>query len=477
MTSNPVLRLREISKRFGEIVALDKASLTVHAGSIHALLGENGAGKTTLMRIAFGLIRPDSGSIEIGSVTKSFRSPSDAIASGLGMVHQQFSLIPGMTVAENVALGGRGRFSPREVAARISEVGNRTGLTLDPETVVASLGSAERQKLEIIRSLAHNARVLILDEPTAVLTPRDTGELFRQLRSFAGGGGAVVLITHKLDDVIANADEVTVLRRGQVALAAPISGVDRLSLTSAMLGFTPELSGSGYFRPSAASIVASLRNIVLPPEIGRQPGGPAISLDLRTGEILGVAALNGRSASLLRTLAGRSRPASGSIKLPLRIAFVPENRLEEAIVPEFDLAENFALKGLGARNGLMRWPEIEASVSGIIHDFDVKATGPRAGTTTLSGGNQQRFVLGRELHDDPPLLILENPTQGLDVQAAAAVHARVRTAAGRGAAVVFYSSDLDELAQVAHRVLVVKASSFAFCEPEKGSIGQLLLDT
>lgn len=477
MMTNPALGLREISKRFGEIVALEKASLVVRPGSIHALLGENGAGKTTLMRIAFGLIRPDSGSIEIGGVTKSFRSPSEAIASGLGMVHQQFSLIPGMTVAENVALGGRGRFSPRDLATRISEVGDRTGLKLNPETLVASLGSAERQKLEIIRSLAHDARVLILDEPTAVLTPRDIGELFRQLRSFADGGGAVVLITHKLDDAIANADEVTVLRRGRVALTAPMSRVDRLSLTSAMLGFTPEPSATGYFRPSAASIVASLRDIVPPVEIGQQPGGPPISLDLRTGEILGVAALNGRAASLLRTLAGRTDPASGSIKLPMHIAFVPENRLEEAIVPEFDLAENFALKGLGTRDGLMHWTEIEDYVSGIIRDFDVKATGPRTGAATLSGGNQQRFVLGRELHDDPPLLILENPTQGLDVQAAAAVHARVRAAAGRGAAVVFYSSDLDELAQIAHRVLVVKASEFAFSEPEKGSIGQLLLDT
>ena len=473
--SNPALELREISKRFGRLVALDKASLVVRAGSIHALLGENGAGKTTLMRIAFGLIRPDSGSIAVSSITKSFDSPSDAIASGLGMVHQQFSLIAAMTVAENVALGGRGRFSPKATAARIVEVGERTGLKLNPETPVSSLGSAERQKLEIIRTFAHDARVLILDEPTAVLTSRDTGELFRQLRTFADSGGAVVLITHKLDDAIANADEVTVLRRGRVALTAPMSRIDRLSLTSAMLGFTPEPPETSYFRPSAASVVVSLRDVAPPVESGKPPATP-ISLELRTGEILGVAALNSEAASFLRILAGRSRPVSGSIKLPSRVAFVPENRQEEALIPEFDLAENFALRDVARREGLIHWKEVDTHVAGILRDFDVKAAGPRVDAMTLSGGNQQRFVLGRELHDEPPLLVLENPTQGLDVQAAAAVHARVRAAAGRGTAVVFYSSDLDELAQIGNRILVVKASGFVFSEPEKESIGHLLLD-
>ena len=474
--SDIALELQGISKRFGSVTAVDDASLAVRFGSIHALLGENGAGKTTLMRIAFGMVRQDAGSVSVHGVRKDPDSPADAIAAGIGMVHQQFSLVPAMTVAENVALGGTGRYRPEEVAARIAEVGRRTGLILDPTVKVASLGSAERQKLEIVRTFAHDARILILDEPTAVLTSRDSSELFAQLRAFADSGGAVILITHKLGDALAHADEVTVLRRGRVVLSSAMSSVDRASLTTAMLGFTPDASIATTTKPEVVALtVATFHDVVL--RGGKSAGGQPLTFDIRSGEILGIAALDGAANGLLRTLAGRLAPLSGTVGLPDRIAFVPENRHDEALIADFDLAENFALRGAGDRTGFMSWEKITTQTTDAIRDFEVRANGPTVTARTLSGGNQQRFVLARELHDDPPLLVLENPTQGLDVNAAAAVHARIRNAAAKGTAVIFYSSDLDELSDISHRVLVVGASGLRFSEPEREAIGHLLLES
>lgn len=470
--SEPALELRDISKRFGFVVALESASIAVRPGSIHALLGENGAGKTTLMRIAFGMVKRDSGSISLGGVPTRIASPADAIGAGIGMVHQQFSLIPAMTVAENVALGGRGRFRPADVANRIIDIGNRTGLTLNPSSIVADLSSAEKQKLEILRIFAHEARVLILDEPTAVLTPTDTGELFNQLRAFAGSGGSVVLITHKLHDALAHADEVTVLRRGKVALASAMAAVDRTALTEAMLGFTPDATGVTHSQ-SQGRVVAACHDVVLSGT--RNLRNAPLTFEVQAGEILGVAALDGGASGLLRTVAGRLAPVSGTVTAPARIGFVPENRLDDALVPDFSLTENFALRDANIRAGILPWEKLEEETGEIIRHFDVRAEGPRLRAGALSGGNQQRFVLGRELHDEPSLLVLENPTQGLDVNAMNAVQERIRTAAANGTAVLFYSSDLDELADISDRVLVAGDSGITFSEPDRESIGNLLL--
>ncbi len=465
------LEMQGVSKRFGAVTALDDVSFAAKHGSIHALLGENGAGKTTLMRIAFGMLRADAGWTAVNGNRIDVRSPSDAIAAGVGMVHQQFSLVPSMSVSENVALGRSGRFRPEVVAAQIEAIGARTGLTLNPFAQVSDLGSAERQKLEIIRILAHDARILILDEPTAVLTSRDIGELFMQLRAFADAGGCVVLITHKLRDALAHADEVTVLRRGRVALNAAMASVDRRSLTTAMLG-----TATGDTTPDRPPFV--LREVVASLDCTTKGPHEAKSLrfEIRGGEILGVAALDGAAASLLRLLAGKIKPASGVVSIPGHIGFVPENRQDEAIIPAFTLSENFALKNAGARSGLLGWNEMHERAASVIDGFEVRASGPDASAASLSGGNQQRFVLGRELQDDPPLLVLENPTQGLDVSAAAAIHARVRDAAARGTAIVFYSSDLDELVEISNRVLVVRSSGIGFSEPDRDAIGRLLLE-
>lgn len=470
-----VLELHEITKRFGSVTALEKVSLSVRRGRITALLGENGAGKTTLMRIAFGMIQPDAGWISIDGNRRRLASPSDAIASGIGMVHQQFSLVPVMTVAENVALGGRGKLSTAQIVGTLKRIALDTGLELDPFAKVENLGNADRQKLEIIRTLAHNANIMILDEPTAVLTPKDVSDLFRQLKIFAATGGAVVLITHKLADARAHADDVTVLRRGQVVLSAQMSETTEDSLATAMLGGSSiaMTSTKGLEAEEAASCVASLSQVVLPDTTSRPP----LNLDINAGEILGIAALDGAARPLLRTLAGRVSPVSGHAGLPSQIGFVPENRKDEALIPEFSLTENFVLADAGSRHGLLSWNSFRQQARDVIDDFHVRTPDIEASPSQLSGGNQQRFVLGRELHNNPQLIVLENPTQGLDLNAAEFIHERLRKARNAGSAVVFYSSDLDELAELSDRVLIVSRSSVTPVAPDREDIGRALLGT
>ena len=471
------LDLHEISKNFGKVVALDQASLAVHKGSIHALLGENGAGKTTLMRIAFGLTRPDSGAIDVKGKRVQFASPADAIASGIGMVHQQFSLVPEMTVAENVAIGGHGRYNANEVARLIEAIGNRMGMPLDPFAKVATLTSSERQKLEIVRTFAHDATTLILDEPTAVLTPKDIGDLFTRLRTFTSAGNSVILITHKLRDAIDNADEVTVLRRGRCVLSSPMHLVDQAILASAMLGSasTTRVYATRQTRTDA-SVVLDLEDVSFQDE-RRIERLRSISLRIVEGEIVGVAALEGAAIHMLRIMADRLQPTSGTIKRPATIGFVPEDRLDEAAIPDLTLTENMALANAESRSGMIDWREIATQTAHTIDDFSVRVPGLTAPMSALSGGNQQKFVLGRELRDKPALLILENPTQGLDVHAADAIHEKIRAAANSGTTVVMYSSDLDELAAISDRVVVVSQGDIVTTSADRELIGGLLLET
>lgn len=468
------LELHEITKQFGGVTALEQVSFKVKRGSIHALLGENGAGKTTLMRIAFGMVTPDAGWIATDGQRKHISSPADAIACGIGMVHQQFSLVSAMTVAENIALGGKGRYSLRAVTRLLADIAARTGLELDPMEHVANLGSADRQKLEIVRTLAHDARVIILDEPTAVLTPGDISELFSQIQSFAERGGSVVLITHKLRDALEHADEVTVLRHGHIVMTSAMSATDRHSLATAMLGTAPVRETRGRLSATLSAPVARLEGVVLAEE-RYTAGRPAIDLELRGGEIVGIAALEGAARPLLRTLAGRSKAISGTALIPSDVGFVPENRREEALISGFSLTQNLALSIAGEGRGLLNWRGLERETAAVMKDFDVRATGIEATPDKLSGGNQQRFVLGRELRNDPPLLVLENPTQGLDLAATVFVHDRMRLARSKGIAIVFYSSDLDELAELSDRVLIVSGSGIVETIPDRNEIGSILL--
>ena len=472
------LDLNGLSKHFGTLTALDSVSLTVRAGSIHALLGENGAGKTTLMRIAFGMITPDSGSVSVRGRAVKFSSPADAIAQRIGMVHQHFALVPSMSVAENIALGGKGRYQSGLTAELVNTIGDRTGLRLDPTRIVSTLTSADRQKLEIIRAFAHDVSILILDEPTTILAEADARDLFKQLRGFADSGGSVVLITHKLRDAMKHADEVTVLRRGRHVISAPASELTETAITSAMLG--QSLSSSA--TPRRASPLSDAEGVVVLDDvsIAAIDGIGAITdanLRVRKGEIVGIAALEGSAAALLRVIAGRAPIESGSISLPSqeKIGFVPEDRQHDAILQDASLSDNIALKDAGRRNGVLDWSAIRKRTVDVINQFQVRTERPEAPARTLSGGNQQRFVLGRELENSPVVIVLENPAQGLDVQAAAAIYDRMTVSRDTGTAIIFYLSDLDELAELSDRVLVVSNGKLVSVDPDREAIGRALL--
>ena len=475
------LTLAGITKRFGSTLALDEVSLEVRSGTVHALLGENGAGKTTLMRIAFGLASADAGDVFAGSPPVRVTSAASAIAAHVGMVHQHFTNVPAMTVAENVGLGGHGAFDSRAAAARVVDIGRRTGLTLDPRARAEDLPIGAQQRLEIVKALARDAQTLILDEPTAVLAPQETAELLAWLRSFADSGNAVVLITHKLREALAVANDVTVLRRGRVVRSgrAPEETVD--SLSSALLGDDEMMrrpvesvaSEAGRDRRSAA--VAVLKHVTIVDERG-VPRVRDTSLEVRAGEVLGIAAIEGSGQrELLRALSGRVRPTQGTIELPGVVGFVPEDRHRDALVLDFTLTENVALKGAGDRRGRLGWSALRADTASLIAHFDVRGGDTSARARVLSGGNQQKLVLARELGGSPVLLVVENPTRGLDIRATTEVHDRLRAAAAAGAAVVVFSSDLDEVLSLATRVFVVHAGTVRECAHDRDAVGRAML--
>ncbi len=456
------LALEHIAKRFGRVDALTDASLHARPGTVHALLGENGAGKTTLMRIAFGELRPDSGTIRIDGRSLQLASPGDALARGIGMVHQHFTAVPAMTVAENVALasGTRGRFRPKEARVHVTELCERVGFTLDPDAIAGELSVGMQQRLEIVKSLARGARVLILDEPTAVLAPAEAEDLLAMLRRFASRGNTAVIITHKLHEALSVADDITVLRHGHTTHTALAADTDVEQLTVAMLG------ESGFAIPQrgrderevgarAREVVIDARDLVLTDDRGvtRARG---VTLGVRAGEILGVAGVEGAGQhELLRALAGRVKPTSGSLRIPDRIGFVPADRHRDALVLDFTLAENLALAGAGAARGRMRWPAIERRTDELLARYGIVASGVRAPASSLSGGNQQKLVLARELDGAPRALVAENPTRGLDIAATAALQRHLLEARDAGMAIVLYSSDLDEVLALADRLVVM----------------------
>ena len=480
MTEAPALELAGISRHFGAVRALDDASLVVRPGTVHALLGENGAGKTTLMRIAFGLLRPEHGTMRIGGQIVVFGSPADAMRRGLGMVHQHFTLVPAMTVAENVALGGGRaaagwRYGTRSAAERVLALGVQTGLALDPEARVESLSVASQQRVEIVKALSRDAHLLILDEPTAVLAPAEARDLLQWLRQFATGGHAVVLITHRLRDALAVADDITVLRRGRIAWTGRAAAATEGSLTEAMIGgqLAPPTLAPGKRRTGDPVLSATDLRATDERGVERLHG---VSLDVKAGEIVGVAGVEGAGQrELLRILAGRAAPSAGSVVRPGHVGFIPEDRQHDALILEFPLYENVALRGAGERQGLQGWRDVERRTAELIEAFDVRAPGPRINAAALSGGNQQKLVLARELDGAPAALIAENPTRGLDVRASAAVHAQLREARDRGAALLLYSSDLEEVLELADRVIVMFAGTAREIPREPDAIGRALL--
>ncbi|HEX6598820.1 MAG TPA: ATP-binding cassette domain-containing protein [Gemmatimonadaceae bacterium] len=494
----PALELEHISKRFGPVTALRDVSFRVEAGHVHALLGENGAGKTTLMHVAFGMVVADSGAMRMSGSPVAIDAPSDAIAAGIGMVHQHFTLVPAMTVAENIALGGRGLLRRGAMVAAVEDLARATGFALEPDALVETLSVGAQQRVEIAKALARRARVLILDEPTAVLAPAEAEELLRWVRRFADDGNAVVLITHKLKEALAIADRITVLRQGQVVHSGAAADASANMLASAMLG---EESRPPNETPSAPARVGSNRTAIAADEVnvtlaahhvtvhdehGRGTRLRDASLTVRAGEIVGIAAVEGAGQwELLRALAGRIAVHAGRIERPAQVGFVPEDRHRDAVLLDRSLTDNAALRGSGARRGRVSWHRLRVVTRSLMEDYDVRAPSVAAVMRTLSGGNQQKFVLAREMtahllpapgaSSDAAAIVIENPTRGLDVRATAEVHARLRAARDSGAAVLVYSSDLDEVLALADRVVVLHAGTVHEVPADRDLIGRAML--
>jgi simple sugar transport system ATP-binding protein len=465
--------MRRISKRFDDVAALDSVDLVIGRGSVHAVLGENGAGKTTLMRVAYGLLASDAGTVDLFGAQAS-SSVRNAVAAGVGMVHQHLSLVPNLSPEENLALGGTGRYDRHATEALLARTAEQSGLTVPRAALVRDLSLVEQQRLEILKALSHGARLLILDEPTAILAPSESDELLRWIRGFAAGGGSVVLVTHKLREALAVADHLTVLRRGRVVHAGPARGASEESLARAMFPDRVE-SSAAIDGVEPSGIVAQLSSVDVQDNRGARRARGA-TVVVRRHEIVGIAAIEGSGHhELLLALAGRRRVAAGSIALPPRIAFIPADRLRDALIAELDLTQNVALHGLGRRRGLMPWRALADHTATLIQRFSIAATAPGASAASLSGGNQQRLVIARELGDEVDMVVADNPTRGLDIQASAFVHAQLRNAAARGVAVVVHSSDVDEVLALATRVLVVFHGEVREVARDRELVGRAML--
>ena len=481
-TLTPALELLHVSKRFGSAIALDDASLVVRPGTIHAVLGENGAGKTTLLRIAYGMVDPDAGVIRVAGRELRIDSPLLAIEAGIGMVHQHFTLVPAMTVQENLALGGRGRLRQNEMSARVNVIAERIGFALDPVARVDTLSVGAQQRVEIAKALARDATLLILDEPTAVLAPPEIEDLLRWLRAYVAVGHAAVIITHKLREATAVADDITVLRRGRVVYAGLSKAVSAEQLTEAMIGAAvPDDRIVEVLRSDGRNVAVFVADhISVADRHGRLRIRDA-SFSVQRGEMVGIAAVEGAGQrQLLRVLAGRYDVSTGRLQLPPVVGFVPEDRHRDAVLLDRSVAENVALRGAGARRGRIDWSAMRTLTAALAQAFDIRGANPQSPLRSLSGGNQQKLVLARELTASPDelapdALVVENPTRGLDVRATAAVHRRLRDACQRGAAVVMYSSDLDEVLALATRVLVLFDGTVREMPLQRDAIGRAML--
>ena len=458
--------LTGIRRSFGSVVALDGARLNACAGEVHAVLGENGAGKTTLLSILGGELQADAGEISLDGSVVRFGSPRDAWRSGVGMVHQHFALVDALSVLENLMLGASGRLlgplPEADVRSRATDVAERSGLEIDLDRRVADLGVGERQRVEILKVLLRDPRVLILDEPTAVLTPGEVDPLLELVRGQAAAGRTVILVAHKLDEILRVADRVTVLRHGATVLEATRAEVDATSLSTAMVGdaFDVELPRLRVASPEVGDVVARLEGAS-----ARDPGGRPVSgidLELRRGEIVGIVGVEGNGQrSLARLLAGIDHPIAGRADLPAHVGFVPQDRREEGLVPDFDLVENLALAWSARpefrRGPWVRWGPLRTAAADALDRFGVRAASPAVAARTLSGGNQQRVVLAREFALAEDLLVAENPTRGLDVAGADGVRREIlRLASGPEApAVALVTTDLDEALALADRIFVL----------------------
>ena len=471
--------LRGISKRFPGVVANDHVDFEAAEGEVHALLGENGAGKTTLSNILTGLYRPDEGEIVLFGEPREFHSPREALDAGIAMVHQHFRLVSPFTVAENVVLGDHrdiGRsflLRARAIEKRVGELSRRYGLAVDPRARIWQLSLGEQQRVEILKALYQDARILILDEPTAVLTPQEADALFETIRAMAQDGRTIIFISHKLHEVKAVADRVTVLRRGRSVATTSTADATPRSLAAMMVGREIELGRHDDGPREAGDPVLELEGVTAEGDRGT-PALRDVSLCVRGGEIVAVAGVAGDGQrELAETIAGMRHPTGGTVRaagkrlrggdpresIAAGVAYVPEDRLGTGVAAGLNIASNVVLKSYreppASRGPLLLVRKIRELAQGLMQRYDVRASGPGVPAWQLSGGNLQKVVLAREFSGRPVALVAASPTRGLDVAGIETVHEFLRDAAARGVGVLLISEDLDEILALADRIVVM----------------------
>jgi simple sugar transport system ATP-binding protein len=490
-----LLEIEGLTKAYPGVLANDAVSFTVDAGEIHALLGENGAGKSTLVKMIYGLVRPDGGTMRLAGRVYAPHGPVAARASGVGMVFQHFSLFEALSVAENIALGMEHAPPRRALAERIRAVSTAYGLPLEPERLVGDLSVGQRQRVEIVRCLLQAPRLLIMDEPTSVLTPQEVDLLFATLRKLVSEGVAILYISHKLEEIRVLCDRATILRGGRVVATCRPAQETARGIAEMMIGSALVQPPERRFAPGAT--ILSVRGLDLPSDDPFGVSLRAIGFDLRAGEVLGIAGVAGNGQDeLLLALSGERRGDPGAVLLEgrpvgnlgpdarrdLGLLAAPEERLGHAAAPNMTLAENAFLsahrRARLSRRGFLRPAVIAAFAKRVVADFDVRTPGVDALAGALSGGNLQKFVIGREVLQAPRALVVNQPTWGVDARAAAQIRAALRALAAAGAGVVVISQDLDELMEIADSFAVLAGGRLSPVRPAAGmsveAIGRMM---
>ncbi|HEL2738321.1 TPA: ABC transporter ATP-binding protein [Streptococcus suis] len=476
MTRDNVIEMRNITKIFGEFVANDHINLHVRRGEIHALLGENGAGKSTLMNMLAGLLEPTSGEIAINGEVVSIDSPSKAAHLGIGMVHQHFMLVDAFTVAENIILGSEttkaGMIDLKKAIAEIKELSERYGLEVDPTAKVADISVGAQQRVEILKTLYRGADLLIFDEPTAVLTPAEIAELLKIMKKLIDEGKSIILITHKLDEIRAVADRVTVIRRGKSIETVDVAGASNEDLAEWMVGRSVSFK-TEKIPSNPKEVILSIKDLVVNENRGI-PAVKGLNLEVRAGEVVGIAGIDGNGQSeLIQAITGLRKVKSGSItikgeevvgKTPrkiteMQVSHVPEDRHRDGLVLQMSVAENIALqtyyKEPNSKNGILNYNIINEKARLLMEEFDVRGASELVPSKALSGGNQQKAIIAREIDRNPDLLIVSQPTRGLDVGAIEYIRKRLIAERDKGKAVLVVSFELDEILDVSDRIAVI----------------------
>jgi len=481
-TTAPAVQLTDITKRFGDVVANDSVDLTLDRGSIHAVIGENGAGKTTLMNVLYGLYDPNEGTIAIDGEPRSFDSPRDAIAAGIGMIHQHFQLVDNMTVLQNIVLGHepstRGLVDEQAARRRITDICDTYGFSVDEhlDTPIEELGLGIQQHVEIVKSLYRGADTLILDEPTAVLTPQEVEGLFDVMEALTADGRSLIFITHKLDEAMHAADDITVLRDGSAVGTVDAAATSQNELARMMVGrevlFDVDSRGG-----TPGEVALTVDGVTVRDERGLEQVRD-VSLSVREGEILGIAGVEGNGQQeLIEAITGMRTPERGTVSLQGRditelsrrrriedgISYVPGDRLEEGLVQDYSLVRNALLSNQtmdAFSDGLfLDWGRIGDHADEIIDAYDVRPRNPEATAKSLSGGNQQKFIVGRELERDPSVLVAAHPTRGVDIGSIEFIHQRFQDMRAEGVAILLVSSKLDEVQKLSDRTAVMYEGS------------------